>query len=98
MEHFFSYRREARLNPTYIDCQINEVFVGFCKKENPPIRHNPKEVSEVKFVPFAEFLSMTQESNSKLAPVYQEAAKEVGPFLKNRLKVQTTKEIQTEAS
>lgn len=59
--------------------------MGFCKKELGAIVFDPKEVSEVKFVPFTEFKAMLSDPHSGLAPIYKEACADLVYYLGARL-------------
>ena len=82
----FSFRRDAEVTPTYIDCQFNDVYACFIDKfdiEN--IKFDPAEVSGIISVPFVEFERMIAEKDKLLVPAYSDECKDVVYFLKKQL-------------
>lgn len=72
--HFlFSYRNDAILIPTYIDKQLNDVYVCFHDFGLQDIRYNPQETKAVYLIPFAQFEMMVQDSHTVLGSTYGKA-------------------------
>jgi isopentenyl-diphosphate delta-isomerase len=67
-DFLFSHYREVTLSETYIDRQFNDVYMTRADIDLNVIRFDPAEVSEVRFVTFGEFRSMTLDTSSGLVP------------------------------
>jgi isopentenyl-diphosphate Delta-isomerase len=72
------------LAPTYIDRQINDVYVGWADFKLEDIVFDPQAISEVKLVPFAAFEAMVKQSSGELAAVYQEECSQLVGLLGDR--------------
>ncbi len=85
VEFLFSIRRDAQLSPTYIDRQINDVYVGWADFKLEDIVFDREAISEVKLVPFAVFEAMVKRRSEELAGVYQEECSQLVGLLGGRL-------------
>lgn len=84
IDFLFSHYSEATLSESYIDRQFNDVYVARAKLQLRQIQFNSAEVAEVKFVPWAEFLHMLEQS-PLLASVYGNESQDVDYFLRKYL-------------
>ncbi|MBX9890566.1 MAG: NUDIX domain-containing protein [Amoebophilaceae bacterium] len=63
IEFLFSFRQDATLSPTYIDRQINDVYVCYMDDtQQKNINFDKKEVAEIKWVPFEIFKKMVEDA------------------------------------
>lgn len=83
----FSFRQDATLSPTYIDRQINDIYVCWADFKVEDITIDQDEVSEVKLVPFAEFEDMVNYTQGELAPVYAKECAQLIPLLRQKNKL-----------
>jgi 8-oxo-dGTP pyrophosphatase MutT (NUDIX family) len=60
IEFLFSLRQDAQLRPTYIDRQINDVYVGWVDFKLKDIVLTKKLFSAASLVPFAAFEAMVK--------------------------------------
>jgi isopentenyl-diphosphate Delta-isomerase len=83
-EFLFSYSRDAKISPTSVDRQFNDVYACWAdfSLEDLALDHN--EVSEVKLVSFDEFRTMVEHGSGGLAPVYGDECRDLAYFLRNR--------------
>lgn len=81
IDFLFSYYQEAVLGETYIDRQFNDIYVTYADVDPAHIRFDPSEVTEVKFVPFAEFRAMLADESSLMAQVYGNECRDVAYFV-----------------
>lgn len=86
IEFLFSLRRDAQLSPTYIDHQMNDIYVGWADFKLEDIVFDRDVISEVKLVPFAVFEAMLKQSSEELAAVYQEECNQLVELLGDCLK------------
>ncbi len=81
----FSYRRDAVLSDEYIDRQFNDVYAAWGDFELSDVAIDNKEVTGVSLIEFAEFIAMASDSNSALADVYRDEARDLVYFLPKRV-------------
>jgi isopentenyldiphosphate isomerase len=84
IDFLFSYYQEAVVNETYIDRQFNDVYITRAEVQAERLVFNRKEVSEVKFIPFAHFYEMVVNGTGELAhltPYYTNECRDLVYFL-----------------
>ncbi|TDG93974.1 NUDIX hydrolase [Cardinium endosymbiont of Culicoides punctatus] len=82
----FSFRQDATLSPTYIDRQINDLYICYMDQEKD-IKFNKKDVKTIEWVPFEKFQSMVEDASigqGDLAPVYAHSCKNLIYFLAHK--------------
>ncbi len=80
----FSYRQDVTVEPTYIDRQINDVYMCVVDRVDlKKIPYNTKDIAEVQWVPFEDFIKMVEGASdtSDLAPVYGKSCQDIVCFL-----------------
>jgi isopentenyldiphosphate isomerase len=83
-DFLFSHFQEAALNETYVDRQFNDVYLTRADVDPALVLFDRSEVSEVRFVPFENFLEMVSGATPDLAPVYANECRDLAYFLKER--------------
>ena len=82
LDFLFSFRQDAVLSTTYIDCQFNDVYVG---KADFQCQHLPLDtVSELQLITWPVFQAMVLAKDEALAPVYARSCPDVAYFLKHK--------------
>ncbi|OJU73251.1 MAG: hypothetical protein BGO07_03745 [Alphaproteobacteria bacterium 40-19] len=72
-EFLFSYRRQAILNPCYIDRQFNDIYVSFSEISTDQCSLKDPSVAEWKWIPIKEFQGFLSDPKYLLAGVYKQA-------------------------
>lgn len=72
-EFLFSYRRQAILNPYYIDRQFNDIYVSFSDISTNQCSLKDPSVAEWKWIPIKEFQDSLSNPKYLLAEVYKQA-------------------------
>src|SRR5579859_7514132 len=80
-DFMFSFFQEATLSETYIDRQFNDVYVAHADITLEQIAFDRSEVSEIKYVPFAQFQEMVANKSGGIAPVYASECRDLVYFL-----------------
>jgi len=81
IDFLFSYYQEAILNDTYIDRQFNDIYMLRADLDLADFHVDSREVAEVKFVPFVEFLAMLEDASSVMARVYGQECRDLVYFM-----------------
>lgn len=79
----FSFRQDATLSPTYVDRQINDLYVCYVDRDQP-IHLDQNDVAAIQWVSFAQFQKMVAEASrgrGTLSPVYADACRDLIYFL-----------------
>ena len=85
IQFLFSFRQDARISPTYIDRQFNDVYACFHDFKIENITFDSYDISEVKLVPFSVFKEMVFHGESYLASLYARELPDVEYFLRSVL-------------
>jgi len=88
IEFLFSFRQDAELSPSYIDRQINDLYVCYID-QNQPIKFEKKDVSTIQWVSFKAFQKMVEAASrgqGDLAPVYTHSCTDLIYFLSHKNK------------
>lgn len=83
IDFLFSYYQEATLSDMYIDRQFNDIYLLRADLDLADFHVDTREVAEVKYVPFAEFLAMLEDTSSVMARVYGQECRDLVYFLEN---------------
>jgi len=81
IDFLFSFRQDAAINATYIDRQLNDVYMGRADFQVSDLVLETDAVHEVKLVDWSAFHAMVLEDKEELAPVYARALQDVMYFL-----------------
>ncbi len=85
----FSFRQDATLSPTYVDRQINDLYVCYIDPDHQTINFDKKDISAIQWVSFERFQKMVEDASSgqgDLAPVYANSCKDLIYFLSHKQK------------
>ena len=82
VDFLFSHYQEATLRDDYVDRQFNDIYVTRGELDLATVRFDPHEVAEVKFVPFADFLTMLADKTNVMSRVYGPECRDLFYFMR----------------
>ena len=82
IQFLFSFKREAVLNPKYIDRQFNDVYMCKTDFNLKDLKKDESETAQFILVSLKKFIKMAESNDSELVPAYSDSLKDVLYFIK----------------